>query len=54
VVPPAVTTSSSINLVESKYEIGGNGFYDGLFLSGLISPDTDGDGVIFKNDFESK
>ena len=46
--------SSPINLVESKYEIGGNGFHDGLFLSGLISPDTSGDGVIFKNGFESE
>ena len=52
--PLTPTTSSSINLVRSKYEIGGNGFYDGLFLSGLISPDTSGDGVIFKNGFESE
>lgn len=48
------TTSSSINLILSKYEIGGNGFYDGLFLSGLISPATDGDSVIFKNGFETE
>lgn len=48
------TTSSSINLILSKYEIGGNGFHDGLFLSGLISPATDGDGVIFKNGFETE
>ena len=46
------TTSSSINLVESKYSIGGNGFHDGIFLSGRISPDIDGDVVIFKNGFE--
>ncbi len=46
------TTSSSINLVRSKYEIGGNGFHDGIFLSGLISPVTGGDGVIFGNGFE--
>jgi hypothetical protein len=41
------TSSSSINLVESKYEIGGNGFHDGMFLSGFISviTDNDGDGV---------
>ena len=44
------TTSSSIDLVRSKYEIGGNGFHDGLFLSGSISPDTNA--VIFKNGFE--
>ena len=48
------TTSSSINLILSKYEIGGNGFHDGLFLSGLISPATDGDVVIFKNGFETE
>ena len=48
------TTSSSINLILSKYEIGGNGFHDGLFLSGLISPATDGDGVIFNNGFETE
>ncbi len=50
--PLTPTTSSSINLVESKYSIGGNGFHDGLFLSGRISPDIDGDVVIFKNGFE--
>jgi hypothetical protein len=48
--PLTPTTSSPINLVRSKYEIGGNGFHDGLFLSGSISPDTDA--VIFKNGFE--
>jgi hypothetical protein len=48
------TMSSPINLVESKYEIGGNGFHTGLFLSGSISPDTGGDGVIFKNGFEQE
>ena len=42
--PLTPTTSSLINLVatenlnESKYEIGGNGFHTGLFLSGSISP----------------
>jgi hypothetical protein len=50
--PLTPTTSSLINLLESKYEIGGNGFHDGLFLSGRISPDTNGDGLIFKNGFE--
>jgi hypothetical protein len=52
--PLTPTTSSPINLVRSKYEIGGNGFHDGLFLSGNISPDTSGggDGVIFENGFE--
>ena len=34
--PLTPTTSSSIDLVRSKYEIGGNGFHDGLFLSGSI------------------
>ena len=44
VQPLTPTTSSLINLVatdtlnESKYEIGGNGFHTGLFLSGSISP----------------
>jgi hypothetical protein len=36
--PLTPTTSSSIDLVRSKYSIGGNGFHDGLFLSGSISP----------------
>ena len=42
--PLTPTTSSMINLVatdtlnESKYEIGGNGFHTGLFLSGSIAP----------------
>jgi hypothetical protein len=40
VQPLTPTTSSSIDLVRSKYEIGGNGFHDGLFLSGNISPTT--------------
>ena len=48
--PLTPTTSSSIDLVRSKYEIGGNGFHDGFFLSGSVSPDTDA--VIFKNGFE--
>jgi hypothetical protein len=51
-VPLTPSTSSLINLVESKYEIGGNGFHDGLFLSGRISPDLSGN-VIFKNGFET-
>jgi hypothetical protein len=38
--PLTPTTTSSIDLVRSKYEIGGNGFHDGLFLSGSISPTT--------------
>lgn len=50
--PLTPTVSSSINLIESKYEIGGNGFHDGLFQSGEISPDIDDDGVVFKNGFE--
>jgi len=36
--PLTPTTSASVDLVRSKYEIGGNGFHDGLFLSGSISP----------------
>ena len=38
--PLTPTTSSLIDLAEteSKYEIGGNGFHDGFFLSGSISP----------------
>jgi hypothetical protein len=38
--PLTPTTSSLIDLAEteSKYEIGGNGFHDGSFLSGSISP----------------
>ena len=36
--PLTPTTSSTIDLMESQYEIGGNGFHDGLFLSGTIAP----------------
>jgi len=36
--PLTPTTGSSIDLVESHYEIGGNGFHDGLFLSGSVVP----------------
>jgi hypothetical protein len=46
-LPLTPVTYSSLYLVRSKYEIGGNGFHDGRFLSGRISPvdigDTDGD-----------
>jgi hypothetical protein len=28
----------AVDLVRSKYEIGGNGFHTGLFLSGSVSP----------------
>lgn len=38
---PLMPTASSLintNKTESKYSIGGNGFYDGFFLSGGISP----------------
>ena len=52
--PLTPTTSALINLETSKYEIGGNGFHDGLFLSGRISPVTNGDGMIFKNGFEQE
>lgn len=38
--PLTPTTSSTLNLSanESKYSIGGNGFNDGVFLSGSIAP----------------
>ena len=38
--PLTPTTSSLINTnhTESKYSIGGDGFYDGIFLSGTVSP----------------
>jgi hypothetical protein len=36
--PLTPTTSASIDLVRSQYSIGGNGFHDGLFVSGTISP----------------
>ena len=32
------TTSSLLNLDLSKYEIGGNGFHDGPFFAGRVSP----------------
>jgi len=46
------TTSSAINLVDSKYEIGGNGFHDGFFKSGDISLSSQNDGRVFRNGFE--
>ncbi len=36
--PLTPTTSSRVNLIESKYEIGGNGFHSGWFQNGRISP----------------
>ena len=36
--PLTPTTGSSIDLARSRYEIGGNGFHDGLFLSGSVVP----------------
>lgn len=41
--PLTPTTSSSLVLGpgQSKYEIGGNGFHDGLFQSGRISPEPE-------------
>ena len=36
--PLTPTTSALLDLVRSKYEIGGNGFHDGFFLSGSVSP----------------
>jgi hypothetical protein len=43
VEPLTPTGSASVDLVRSKFEIGGNGFHDGVFLSGVISPATSGD-----------
>ncbi len=36
--PLTPTTPSSVDLVRSRFEIGGNGFHDGYFLSGEIVP----------------
>jgi len=36
--PLTPTTPASIDLVRSKYDIGGNGFHTGWFLSGSVSP----------------
>ncbi len=36
--PLTPTTPSSVDLVRSRFEIGGNGFHDGFFLSGEIVP----------------
>ncbi len=36
--PLTPTTGSLIDLSRSQFEIGGNGFHDGLFLSGSIEP----------------
>ena len=47
------TTSSPLDLVQSKYDIGGNGFHAGLFLSGSISLDTGGE-LVFEDGFETK
>jgi hypothetical protein len=38
--PLTPTTGSALDLVRSKYEIGGNGFHDGFFLSGSIVPEV--------------
>ena len=35
--PLTPTTLSHVDLVRSKYEIGGNGFHDGLFVSGVVA-----------------
>jgi len=52
--PLTPTTSTLINLVTSKYEIGGNGFHRGLFLSGRISPVVNSAGMVFRNGFEQE
>ncbi|MDP7290130.1 MAG: hypothetical protein QGH94_19260 [Phycisphaerae bacterium] len=57
--PLTPTTSAAVDLVRSKYEIGGNGFHDGLFLSGTIAlvtdpptpGDTDGDNDVDDTDY---
>lgn len=46
------TTSSSISRPDSKYDIGGNGFHAGVFISGTISPVSQDNSEIFKNGFE--
>ena len=51
--PLTSVTSSLINLARSKYEIGGNGFHTGVFLSGSISPDAGGE-LVFEDGFETK
>ena len=47
------TTSSPLDLTQSKYDIGGNGFFAGLFISGQISPYTGGE-VVFEDGFEAE
>lgn len=37
--PLTPTAGTAIDLVRSRYEIGGNGFHDGFFLSGEIRPE---------------
>ena len=38
VQPLTATSGSAIDLSRSRFEIGGNGFHDGMFLSGSIEP----------------
>ena len=51
--PLTPATSSFIDLIRSKYEIGGNGFHTGLFLGGRIALDT-GPEVVYEDGFETK
>ena len=51
--PLTPTTSSLLDLAQSKFEIGGNGFHTGVFLSGRISPYTGGE-VVFEDGFEAE
>ena len=51
--PLTPTSSSSLDLTESKYDIGGNGFFAGVFLSGRIALDT-GVEVVFEDGFENR
>ena len=39
--PLTPTTGSPIDLTRSRYEIGGNGFHDGVFISGAIVPQVE-------------
>ena len=47
------TTSALLDRTLSRYEIGGNGFHTGLFLSGNITPHAGGE-VVFEDGYELK
>lgn len=52
-IPLTPTTAAPIKGPESSYDIGGNSFFVGSFKSGIISPETTSNEMIFKNGFES-